>query len=202
MNQTSLSKTKLTRQAHYNSSDDSISPDNFVGVPITKHEALDDIYLCFDMWVKGKGVFPDPVGYEYEEGEIREDTNSAMVTYWGNEFLFRDAISDKGQGVFHLVDDDYSVFSVGIEELRENTHVVFKETSFGVMWKILPLMGQRKLPPDVETCYIGQYDGCFTRNHDSIMDMMNIVDQGDLFGTFLDITIENRTYMLWTALCA
>ena len=161
--------------------------DNLTGVPITKSEALDDIYHFFDVWIKG---------YEHEEGEIREDTNR---TYWGNEFMFRDAISDQGQGVFYLV-EDYSVFSVGIDELRKNTHVVFKETSFGVMWKILPLMGQEVMPPDVKTCYIGQYDGCFTRNFDGIMDKMNIVNQTELFGTFLDIAIESKTYLLWTAL--
>jgi len=183
-----IPKTKLTRQAHYNSSDD--MSDTFAELPITRSEAINDIYHSFDMWMKGAGT--DPIGYEYEEGETREDTTT-FVTYWGNEFLFRDAISDKGQGVFHLVEDDYSVYSVGIDELKENTHIVFEETCFGVMWKILPL----SIDPVPEG---GQYDGCFTRNHGGIQDIMNLVDQADLFGTFLDITIENRTYLLWTAL--
>ena len=187
--QTSLSKTKLTRQAHYDSS--------FAEVNITKPEALDDIYHCFDMWMKGvsvRSVSPDPtIGYEYEEGEIVEDTFAAMVTYWGNEFLFRDSCSDKGE-IFRLVNEDGLVFANGIDEFRDNTHVVFKETSFGVMWKILPL--------SVDTFHTGQYDGCFTKNYDGIMDRMNMVNQVELFGTFLDITIENRAYILWTALCA
>ena len=195
----SLSKTTLARQSHYGS-DDGMKGENLAGVPITKLEALDDIYHSFDMWMKGVGVrsvSPDPIGYEYEEGEIREDTVEAMmVTYWGNEFLFRDSASDKdGNGeTFRLVNEEGSVFSEGIEEFREKTHVVFKDTFFGVMWKILPL--------SVDTFHTGQYDGCFTKNYAGIMDKMNIVDQAELFGTFLDITIENRAYMLWTALCA
>lgn len=165
-----ICKTKLTRQSHY-------CADNLAGVQITKSEALDEIYHCLDTWINAEDI----------------------VTYWGNEFLFRDAGSDEGRGVFYLV-EDYSVLSVGISELRKNTHVVLKETSFGVMWKILPLMGQKFMPADVKTCYIGKYDGCFTRNFDGIVDKMNIVNQPELFGTFLDPTIENQSYILWTAL--
>jgi hypothetical protein len=194
----SLSKTKLTRQSHYNSSDDCMMFDNLVaGVPITKHEALDDIYHCFEMWMKGIGVrsiSPDPIGYEYEEGEILEDEFVPMVSYWGNEFLFRDSDFDEGRETFRLVEEESLVYTEGIDEFRQNTHVVFKETSFGVMWKILPL--------SVDTFQSGQYDGCFTKNNDGIMDQMNMVDQSKLFGTFLDVTIENRTYILWSALCA
>jgi hypothetical protein len=195
----SLSKTKLIRQAHYNSSDDCIMAETFIEVPITKHEALDEIYHCFDMWIKKgvsvRSVSPDPIGYEYEEGEIREGgTFKEMVTYWGNEFLFRDACADKGRNVFRLVFEGSRVFADGIEEFREYTHVVFQETSFGVMWKILPL--------SVKTFNTGQYDGCFTKNYDGIMDRMDVVNQVDLFGTFLDVTIENLAYLLWTALCA
>lgn len=194
----SLSKTKLTRQAHYNSSDDCNAlrmAENFTEVPITKPEALDDIYHCFDRWMKGLSIrsnSPDPIGYEYEEGECIRECDK--VTYWGNEYLFRDACSDKGRNVFRLVYEGNRVFADGIEEFREYTHVVFKETSFGVMWKILPL--------SVNTFNTGQYDGCFTKNYDGIMDRMDIVNQVDLFGTYLDIAIENRAYILWTSLCA
>ena len=53
----------------------------------------------------------------------------------------------------------------------------------------------------VNTFQLEQYDGCFTENYDGIIDRMNMVNQAELFGTFLDITKENRTYILWTALC-
>lgn len=152
----------------------------FTDVHITRQDALDDIYHCFARWLS---FSPDD---EYEEGEIKP-----FVTYWGNEFIFRDSCSDK-DNIFRLVDEESSVFANGIDEFRDNTQVVFKETSFGVMWKIIPLSTV------VDT--LEQYDGCFTENYDGIMDRMDTVNQAELFGTFLDITKENRTYILWTAL--
>jgi len=158
---------------------------DFTDIHITKQEALDNIYDCFSRWLS----FSQD---EFEEGEIQEE--KTFVTYWGNEFIFRDSCSDK-EKIFRLVNEDSVVFANGIDEFRDNTHVVFKETSFGVMWKILPLSVVNTFP-------LEQYDGCFTENYDGIIDRMNMVNQAELFGTFLDITKENRKYIVWTALCA
>ena len=171
-----LRKTKLIRQEHYHS----ILSENMIlisGVLLARSQALDDIYHCFDMCMKG--------------GDEERKEDNKVYCYWENEFLFRHPYLDRGREVVAVPPDtNEGVFSEGIVEFRERTHVVFKEMFFGVMWKVLPL--------HVNTFKKG-YDGCFTKNHDGIMDTMNIVNQYEQFGTILDITKETPAYILWTA---
>lgn len=173
--------------------------ENLAGVPVTRAQALDDIYHCFELCMKGEKV--GRVDSDEEEGKAGEDINQ----FWGNEFLYRNAYLDNGREIFRSVattadadnddddddtDDDSNVFSEGIREFREKTHVIFKETFFGMMWKILPKSAN---------AFKKGYDGCFTKNYDGIIDKMNIVNQNEQFGTILDITIEHPKYILWTS---
>lgn len=175
--------------------DDNDRPSGFAtwikSVKITRTEATDGIYGSIDKWMKGgnvRSISPE-MGYSME----REEEEEPKVTYWGNEFIYRDSLFDQGRETFRLGYGDYSIFSEGITEFREKTKIFFHETSFGVMWKILPL--------SVDTYkQFGHYDGCFTPNYTDIFDRMNVVDQSKLFGTFLDITTENKTSILWTSL--
>ena len=194
---TIVGKTKLIRQEHYNANVN-VNNDNLAGVPITRSQALDDIYHCFDLCMKGERV--GRVDSDEEEEEEEGKANEA----WENEFLYRNPYLDEGREIFRLVtaptaadtdadddtDDDGNVFSEGIREFREKTHVLFKETFFGMMWKILPKSAN---------AFKKGYDGCFTKNYDGIIDKMNIVNQNEQFGTILDITIEHPKYILWTS---
>ena len=161
-------------------------------IKFTKTEALDDIYGSIEKWMKGgnvRSVSPE-MGYAMEE---EEDEEEPKVTYWGNEFLFRDSLLDQGRETFRLTSINSPILSEGITEFREKTKIFFQETSFGVMWKIIPL--------SVDTFkQFGHFDGCFTPNYPDVFDTMNRIDQSKLFGTFLDITIENKMYILWTSL--
>jgi hypothetical protein len=97
----------------------------------------------------------------------------------GSEFVY------DGRGTFRIRD---RVFSEGIDEFRKKTHIFFRETAFGLMWKILPL--------SEVAFYKGYYDGCFTKNDDRIIEKMDRQSL-EMFGTFLDIAMENQTYILW-----
>ena len=162
-------------------------------IKLTKKEALDDIYGSIEKWMKGRNVrsTSPEMGYSKE----REEEEEPKVTYWGNEFLFRDSILDQGRETFRLTSGNSPILSEGITELREKTKIFFQETSFGVMWKMIPLSVDTFKPFE-------HLDGCFTPNYADIFDTMNIIDQSKLFGTFLDITIENKMYILWTSLFA
>ena len=196
-----MSKTKLTRQVNY-PYHQQCANEIMTVVPITRSQALDDIYHCFEMCMKDEKIgnmdsrtAESMDSYEHEEGEVLEGN---ARHFWGNEFIFRDPYLDDGGEIFRSVDatdanGDCGVFSDGIHEFRENTHVIFKEMFFGMMWKILP--------KSVDTFKKG-FDGCFTKNHDGIIDIMNIVNQNEQFGTILDITIEDPKYILWTSFIA
>jgi len=137
------------------------------GLSITEEEALNQIYHCFEQ------MFHPKDGREKKAGEEE---------LWRNEFLFSD-----GDERTRLVKGG-SLFSKGIVEFREKTHVVFKDTHFGVLWKIIPR--------SEFVCSEG-FDGCFTKNDDWIMDQMSMVNQREQFGSFLDIAKETPEYLLW-----
>jgi hypothetical protein len=162
-----INKPILTRQSHVlaiiNPDDLQDEEDDFAQwikkVPITKPEALHSIYLYVHMWM-----------------------NKEEDSTFGSEFFY------DGRGIFRLLNEKDRVFSEGIAEFRKKTHIFFRETAFGLMWKILPLS-------DV-AFYKGYYDGCFTKNDDKVIEKMDRQSK-ELFGTFLDIVIENQTYILW-----
>lgn len=191
-NPTIIKKPKLIRGEH-------VVQENVAGVPVVESQALDDIYYCFEMCMKGKPIHF--VYYDYEDGEVIEEEEEeeedlvAKSQYWENEFFYRDSLLDKDREIIRLVKDD-SVFSEGIADFRDKTQVVFKDIFFGIMWKILPAHDDDEANTST---YNTQFDGCFTKNNDSIMDQLNIVNQDRLFGTILDISIENPLYILWTA---
>ncbi len=137
------------------------------GIDITEDEALNEIYKCYEQMLCTGGRL------------------------WRNEFLFRGSgpgFGEECRGTVWLVKGS-SIFSEGIVQFRENTHVVFKDTNYGVMWKIIPKS---------EFLCNEVFDGCFTKNHDCIMDQMDMVNQNKQFGCFLDITIETPVFILWT----
>ncbi len=190
-----VGKTKLTRQAHYEVTD------NLAGVPVSQAQALDDIYYCFDMCMKGEKIrrdgdddADDYYGGSGEERKEGDGIRGAGVEhlFWENEFMFRDPYLDHGREIIRLSAKEDDVFAEGIREFREKTHVVFKDMFFGMMWKIMPKS------ESMETCRKG-FDGCFTKNYDGIMEKMDIVDQNEQFGTILDITLEAPKYILWTS---
>ena len=137
------------------------------GLAITEEEALHAIYNSFDQMIR-----QHPIGGE-EERNPR----------WQNEFLLMEACTE----TVRLLKDG-SLFSKGIVEFRENTHIVFKDAPYGVLWKILPRS-------DLLCSEV--FDGCFTRNDDWIMDQMSMVNQREQFGSFLDIAKETPEYLLW-----
>ena len=173
------------------------------GVDISRAQALNEIYHCFEMRMKGERILRGErilKGSTYsinaDDDDDDDDDDENDKHFWGNEFFFRDSFLDEGQEIFRLVcNDDVNeygiVFSDGIREFREKTHVIFREVSFGLMWKNLPLT--------VSTFQKG-FDGCFTENYNGIMEDMNIVNQLEQFGAFLDVTIEKPKYILWTNL--
>ena len=139
------------------------------GLTITEEEAVDAIYNRFEQ------MFERKIG-----GEERNPL-------WQNEFLF--VVSCSTDTVWLLKGS--SLFSKGIVEFREKTHVVFKDTHYGVLWKIIPRSDF--LCNEV-------FDGCFTKNDDWIMDQMSMVNQREQFGSFLDIAKETPEYLLCTTL--
>ena len=167
------------------------------GIPITEDDAVDEIYRCFEGLLRAK-CESDWIGNCGEKSIINNnkeedaDINPDRFTCWQNEFLYHYSGQENiGDGRIGLVwcAEDGSLFSEGIFQLREKTHIVFKNTNYGVLWKILPR----------SVISVGNvFDGCFTKNHDDIMDMMNLVNQNEQFGTFLDITKETTQYLLWT----
>jgi hypothetical protein len=169
------------------------------GISITEDAAVDEIYRCFegllcakcasDWIVNGRG---NSIIKNNKEEEEEADINPERFTCWQNEFLYhysgQENVGNGRVGLVWSAEDD-SLFSEGIIQLREKTHIVFKNTNYGVLWKILPR----------SVISVGNvFDGCFTKNHDNIMDIMNLVNQNEQFGTFLDITKETTQYLLWT----
>lgn len=192
-----LSPPKLVRNGgHYFPGVPSISEDKEVnvtlpGIAVTEEEAVNEIYLAFKKLIDGGGGIGSS-GCLGVVGRGREDEQEQTKhRIWRNEFLVRGPGQDSGFGAGGTIWSvrDGCMFSEGIAEFREKTHIVFKETFFGVMWKILPRS---------DIVFNEVYDGCFTKNHDYIMDHMDLVNQPEQFGCFLDVTKETKGYILWT----
>ena len=160
-----MNKPILTRQSH-------------VLAIIHPDDIQDDTDYDFAQWIKKVPISKTEALhciYLY----VHMWMNKEEKTKFGTEFFY------DGRGIFRLKD---RVFSEGISEFRKKTHVFFRETAFGLMWKILPL--------SEVAFYNGFYDGCFTKNDNDIIEKMDRQSK-ELFGTFLDIATENQTYILW-----
>lgn len=190
-----LSPPKLVRNGgHYFPGVPSISGEKgetvtLPGIAVTEEEAVNEIYLAFEKVIDRGGIGLVGCGGCLGGGGGEDEQKKRRL--WRNEFLVRGPSQDSGfcdGGTVWLVRNG-AMFSEGIAEFREKTHIVFKETFFGVMWKILPLS---------DIVFNEVYDGCFTKNHDFIMDHMDLVNQPEQFGGFLDVTKETRGYILWT----
>ena len=67
---------------------------------------------------------------------------------WSNDFIYADS---EDTDRFLLSENNFS-FAKGMQELRDNTHVVFDEFEYGMRWKVLPVGVEQ----------FGAFDGCFT----------------------------------------
>ena len=67
---------------------------------------------------------------------------------WSNDYIYADS---EDTDRFILTENNFS-FAKGIDQLRNNTHIVFNEFKYGMRWKILPIGVEQ----------FGAYDGCFT----------------------------------------
>jgi len=155
-------------------------------IVVTEEEAVNEIYTCFEQFMSTRGLIRTGESHENDNDEA-ENSDAIPLPFWRNELLFRDPRAES-PGAIRLVFDG-SLFSDGIVQFRERTRIVFKDTDYGVMWKVVPL-----------THFAGgdMFDGCFTENHDDIEDMMDLVDQSKQFGSFLDVVKKSRAYIHWT----
>jgi hypothetical protein len=67
---------------------------------------------------------------------------------WSNDLIYAD---HEETDRFLLTKNDFTI-AMGIQQLRDMTHIVFDEFEYGVRWKVLP-NGVDKF---------SSYDGCFT----------------------------------------
>lgn len=176
-NNKTVSLTKLVRHCrNYSPRDPSF---RLISVPtqnltlsrvvIPVQDALIEIYNAFELHWKEK----DALGF------------------WCNEFIFRDDVLDRNENTAESFRySDHSFLSQGIDQFRSRTHVIFKQTDLGVMWKVLPNSY------NTNRVFIKKYDGIFTENYDGISEQIEI-GQDNIFRAPLHKRLENKKYIMW-----